>query len=60
MLAALHRELREQGVELWLANVHGGVGRMLDRSGLADHIGEAHIYRTIADATPDVRAALSS
>jgi hypothetical protein len=32
----------------------------LRRSGLADDIGEAHIYRTIADATPDVRAALSS
>jgi SulP family sulfate permease len=60
VLAALHRQLGEQGVELWLANVHGGVGRMLDRSGLADDIGEAHIYRTIADATPDVRAALSS
>ena len=60
MLAALHRELREQGVALWLANVHADVHRMLRRSGLADDLGEAHIYRTIADATPDVRAALSS
>jgi len=60
MLAALYRELDEQGVELWLANVHANVGRMLRRSGLADDIGEARLYRTIADATPDVRAALSS
>jgi MFS superfamily sulfate permease-like transporter len=55
MLAALHRELREQGVALWLANVHADVHRMLRRSGLADDLGEAHIY-----PTPDVRAALSS
>jgi hypothetical protein len=33
---------------------------MLDRSGLAAMIGEAHLYRTIADAMPDVRAVLSS
>jgi sulfate permease, SulP family len=60
MLAALQRELHDQGVALWLANVHVNVGRMLRRSGLADEIGEAHLYRTIADATPDVRAALST
>jgi MFS superfamily sulfate permease-like transporter len=52
MLVELHRELHEQGVALWLANVHTGVHRMLRRSGLADDIGEAHLYRTIADATP--------
>jgi SulP family sulfate permease len=60
VLVALHRELHEQDAALWLADVHADVLGMLRRSGLADEIGEAHLYRTIADATPDVRAALSS
>jgi SulP family sulfate permease len=60
VLVALHRELHEQNAALWLANVRAEVLGMLRRSGLADDIGEAHLYRTIADAAPDVRAALSS
>jgi sulfate permease, SulP family len=60
VLAALHRELHEQGVTLWLANVRAAVHDMLRRSGLADQIGEAHLYGTMADATPDIRDALSS
>jgi SulP family sulfate permease len=60
VLGALRRELHERGVALWLANVRTKVRDMLDRSGLAEAIGEAHLYRTIADAMPDVRAVLSS
>jgi hypothetical protein len=46
-------------VALWLANVRGDVRDMLRRSGLAADLGEAHLYRTIDAAMPDVRAALS-
>jgi sulfate permease, SulP family len=60
VLGALRRELHERGVTLWLANVRTKVRDMLDRSGLAEAIGEAHLYPTIADAMPDVRAVLSS
>jgi sulfate permease, SulP family len=60
VLTAFRRELHEQGVALWLANVRAKVGDMLRRSGLAEEVGEAHLYRTIEDAMPDVRAVLSS
>jgi MFS superfamily sulfate permease-like transporter len=43
-------DLSEQGIELRLANVHGQVHEMLRRGGLADKIGEARIYRTMAEA----------
>ena len=58
VLAALHAELAQRGVELWLGNVRATVHERLRRGGLAATIGEAHLYRDLADAAPDVRAAL--
>jgi MFS superfamily sulfate permease-like transporter len=46
-LAILNDELLVAGVELWLANVHGAVAGMLQRSGLAGEIGEERIFHTI-------------
>jgi hypothetical protein len=33
---------------------------LLRRSGLTEAVGEARVYRTLADAVPDARAALRS
>ena len=60
VLAALRAELAQRGVELWLGNVRARVHGRLRRSGLADAIGEARLYRDLADAGPDVRAALDA
>lgn len=49
-LAELNRELRLQGKELWLAQVHGRAQDMLARDGLIDQIGEDHIFRTLDGA----------
>lgn len=49
-LTALHRDLEESGVELWLANVRAAVRGMLHRSDLASTIGAAHIFLTIEAA----------
>jgi hypothetical protein len=32
---------------------------ILDRGGLAAELGQSHLYRSIQDAAPDARAALS-
>jgi SulP family sulfate permease len=50
VLGSLRSELERQGVALWLAGVHAQVLEMLDRSGLADQIGRAHLYRDVEDA----------
>ena len=47
-------------MELWLGNVRATVHERLRRGGLAAAIGEAHLYRTVADAAPDLRAALDA
>jgi SulP family sulfate permease len=60
VLAALHADLAGRGVALWLGNVRVGAREVLRRSGLAAAIGEARLYRTLADAAPDVRAALDA
>ncbi|HEY6708572.1 MAG TPA: sodium-independent anion transporter [Actinomycetota bacterium] len=60
VLAALHAELPRRGVELWLGDVRATVHERLRRGGLATAIGEARLYRTVADAVPDLRAALGS
>jgi SulP family sulfate permease len=60
VLAALHAELAGRGVRLWLANVRALVHERLRHSGLAATVGEARLYRDLADAVPDVRAALGS
>jgi SulP family sulfate permease len=60
VLAALHAELAGRGVRLWLANVRALVHERLRHSGLAATVGEARLYRDLADAAPDVRAALGS
>lgn len=56
VLAALRHELQGQGVALWLGGVHAEVQDMLERSGLADDIGRAHLYRDLEDAAGDVSA----
>jgi sulfate permease, SulP family len=60
VLAALHQELARRGVALWLGNVRTGAQELLRRSGLAGVIGEDHLYRSLADAGPDLRAALGA
>jgi anti-anti-sigma regulatory factor len=56
VLASLRHELEAQGVALWLGGVHAEVQDMLERSGLADDIGRAHLYRNLADAAGDASA----
>jgi SulP family sulfate permease len=58
VLTALRGELFQRGVALWLANARAEVRDLLRRSGLAEAVGEARIYRSLADAIPDARAAL--
>jgi MFS superfamily sulfate permease-like transporter len=60
VLAALHAELAGRGVALWLGNVRAGAREVLRRSGLAAAVGEARLYRTLADAAPDLHAALDA
>jgi MFS superfamily sulfate permease-like transporter len=56
VLASLYQELDGQGVALWLGGVHAQVQDMLVRSGLADEIGRAHLYREVEDAIADASA----
>jgi MFS superfamily sulfate permease-like transporter len=56
VLASLHHELEGQGVALWLGGVHAEIQDMLVRSGLADDIGRAHLYRNLEDAVGDASA----
>lgn len=58
VLTALRSELFQRGVALWLANVRAEVRDLLGRSGLTEAVGETQVYRTLADAVPDARAAL--
>ena len=46
-LSELHQDLSSQGIELWLARVHGDVNAVLDKSSLIDSIGAEHIYQTV-------------
>jgi MFS superfamily sulfate permease-like transporter len=57
VLTALRGELFQRGVALWLANARAEVQDLLRSSGLAEAVGEARIYRSLADAIPDGRAA---
>ena len=56
VLASIHNELGARGVALWLAGVRAGLLEMLVRSGLADTVGRAHLYRSVEDAAGDVSA----
>ena len=56
VLASIHHELGARGVALWLAGVRAGLLEMLVRSGLADTVGRAHLYRSVEDAAGDVSA----
>lgn len=49
-LSAIVGTLREERVELMLAQVKGQVRDRMRRSGLMDTIGEARLYRTVAEA----------
>jgi SulP family sulfate permease len=49
-LTRIEDELRESGIELWLANVHYPVAEMLRRGELSAKIGEDHIYQSLDDA----------
>ena len=40
---------------LWLGGVHAEMLGMLERSGLADDIDRAHLYRNLEDAAGDAR-----
>ena len=56
MLAELVAELKAQGVELLLATVREPIRNMLWRSGVAQTIGEEHIYPVIEEGVEDFRA----
>jgi MFS superfamily sulfate permease-like transporter len=56
-LDELNRELRLQGKELWLAQVHHHAEAMLARDGLIDQIGKTHIFRTLDGAVAAFLAA---
>ena len=47
ILAGVEKKLSQDGVTLWLANVHDSVRRRLETSGLAQTLGEARIHRRI-------------
>jgi high affinity sulfate transporter 1 len=61
MLSSLHRDLRERGVDLRLAQVRGSVRDRMRRTGLMGIIGEDHCYLSdeaaIAAPLPDAPAA---
>ena len=57
-LVELDRELNLAGVELWLAQPHGGTRDMLDRSGLTERIGQDHIFPTIGEAATAFSASI--
>lgn len=56
MLAELVAELKVQGIELLLATVREPIRNMLWRSGVAQTIGEEHIYPVIEEGVEDFRA----
>jgi len=56
MLAELVAELKAQGVVLLLATVREPIRTMLWRSGVAQTIGEEHIYPVIEEGVEDFRA----
>jgi hypothetical protein len=43
-------------VALWLGGVHAQVQELLVRSGLADQLGRAHLYRGVEEAIADASA----
>lgn len=48
-LAQIHRELQEDGVQLWLARPHSEAKRMLYHSELDKVIGADHIFQTVGE-----------
>lgn len=48
-LAQIHRELQEDGVQLWLARPHSEARRMLYHSELDKVIGADHIFQTVGE-----------
>jgi SulP family sulfate permease len=59
-LARIEDDLRESGIELWLANVHFEVAEMLRRSGISARIGENRIHQSLPDAVNAARSASPS
>ena len=49
MLTDLQTELKEEGIELLLANLRAPVRDVLQRSGLIERIGKQHIYLSVED-----------
>jgi sulfate permease, SulP family len=56
-LTRIEAELRESGIELWLANVHFHVDEMLRRGEVTTKIGEDHIFRTLDEAFEAAKSA---
>jgi MFS superfamily sulfate permease-like transporter len=48
-LAQIHRELKEEGVQLWLARPHGEAMRMLYHADLDKVIGADRIFHTVRE-----------
>ena len=49
MLTDLQTELKEEGIELLLANLRAPVRDVLQRSGLIERIGKQYIYLSVED-----------
>ena len=50
MLAEVHTELKEAQIELWVARIHHTAMDRFQASGLADQIGEDHLYPSMHQA----------
>jgi MFS superfamily sulfate permease-like transporter len=48
-LEQINRELKEDGVQLWIARPHDEAEAMLFRSGLDKQIGANHIFQTVGE-----------
>ena len=57
MLAELVAELKAEGIQLMLASVRTPIRAMLQRSGVAKTIGEAHLYSSIEEGVQAFQSA---
>jgi len=55
-LRAMREELVATGRDLWLAGVHAAFYDMLKRGGLAEELGDGHLYPTVEQAVESFHA----
>ncbi len=47
MLKGLLTELKDQGIEIYVAELHGTIKEFIKKTGLLELIGEDHIFPTV-------------